>query len=255
MIRNIIKTSSCGYCGTSSCPGIVFKTDCCKDTFCPETLLDYLKSQRTNKAFVDPTCPNCNKRINIDLIHSYCNQELKSYRKYHSDLLEQILYRTQPLYICKGGHSVPRNRKKDDRLMVECPTCAKNFCTKCCNWISKLPCTFCGLSHRNKILSSAAIKGFFNYGGDLKFNSFDTRACISCGFVIRHTQYCKIMSCMKCNEKFCLVCLRKGDSCSNHWEYCNIVGIQEFVSDTSYRIVPNSIPWTKLLPMQVSKRT
>ncbi|XDV53644.1 hypothetical protein PO909_022092 [Leuciscus waleckii] len=205
----------------------------CGHVTSPESLTDCCRAQ-LNDGKTEFKCPLCAKKWPYDEVRKVAKLTPAEQSAFEDKLGTNTVNETCP------GCGIFTERSDVSNLCVECSVCTANnrkpfkFCWQCVReWRGPQPradrCGNGGCKRRNQellrdcpiiTLSSVVYKGSSDH-----VQCPAIRACIFCGVLIEHTnEGCKMVSCSKCKNEFCFVCLKSAREClktSTHFISCS----------------------------------
>nr|XP_034334310.1 probable E3 ubiquitin-protein ligase RNF144A-A [Crassostrea gigas] len=126
-------------------------------------------------------------------------------------------------------------RQQQHATQIKCTNCTRNkgkvveFCWNCKSaWTMEHKCSDNEMVQLQKLLNEAPLKTM-SYSNIQNVPS--TRMCPNCECFIEHKDFCKTMTCKKCNTVFCFACLKvavRGRlQCGAYSNKCEVAPVQK----------------------------
>jgi len=194
---------------------------------CPKIIRDDINNKQT-----------CGTKWSVEFIFKALDLDADTSVKIQEKLNENFMPSNGVISCKKCGSLLLRKSKSD--IHIICPNCTliKGYTFEICYYCSsewknpKCSNETCIGDHRLRILRECGLKGIGT--GANAFSVPKMRACVKCGIVIEHSDFCKHMTCPICECEFCFSCLKtKGTfwsrtswGCGGPYEACTVAPIQ-----------------------------
>mmetsp|Transcript_15984 Transcript_15984/g.24566 ORF Transcript_15984/g.24566 Transcript_15984/m.24566 type:complete len:352 (+) Transcript_15984:79-1134(+) len=211
----------------------------CGCVWCADCMKFYVEKQINVNAAIKLNCGDTSHNRDIDIALAYAVAALSpdDRNKYNAKMAETQFKRPDSLMsICPQGKCKQFVFREDvGSMRVECGVCHQFMCWKCKNDFKGKQNARCG----NEYCDDAAYITLLLAGAKMKsidgVQVTDTRICTNkqCNAVNVHDSACRHMTCKKCKQEYCHICLQ--DWKSHQSANCNAADEQTITSDMKWK--------------------
>ncbi|XP_065178530.1 E3 ubiquitin-protein ligase RNF14-like [Sycon ciliatum] len=197
----------------------------CHHAFCKECMKSYFEVQIAEGAVTSLHCPagKCESQALPTQVQALVSQE--QYGKYERLLLQRGLESMEEIVLCPARIcQQPVVKDGGDSNMATCAACKLSFCILCRRvWHGVNPCSVSN-SEKAKLVKKyqsgtkeeraallkvygSRITRYVEESISEEWLTENSKACPSCGSHIQKTEGCNKMTCRRCRNNFCWMCL------------------------------------------------
>lgn len=217
----------CNVCFSSKLGSDSIQFFPCRHSFCAECATAYFEVQIREGDVKSLRCmdPDCASEARPDQVEGLVSKEL--YSRYDSLLLQKYLESSEDIVVCPARIcQSPVVKDGGSSNMASCPKCRLVFCVLCRRtWHGVSPCDL-GNAKRHQIVKQyregtqeqrdaltkqygPLVKRYMEESISEEWLDENSKACPTCGCHIQKTEGCNKMTCTRCRNHFCWMCLAK----------------------------------------------